>query len=400
MARFDVRYLDGSAVAERRVEAPDMRGVAAALGIAPLQVLAVRDVPSAATSPRAAAFVRARPLSLQWFSKELSILLGAGVPLLEALTTLREKEGDARSAAALDAVLERLRAGHAFSVALAARPDAFDALFLAVVASAERTGQLQQALTSHAGYLAWTGMLRDRLVAASVYPVMLLAAGSAVSMFLLIYVVPRFAGLLDGLGGDVPAASRALLALGAWAGQHPLLSLIVAASLLAAPWLVWQVKAWRERLLDAIARLPGLAERLRLIALARLYRTLAMLLSAGLPVASALPLAREVVGPRLRVPVDTAAQAVMRGERLSQALLDAGLCTPVSLRMVRVGERSGGLGTMLGEAAGFYDDELARLSELVTRLVNPLLMLVMGALIGTIVVLMYLPIFQLMEQVQ
>ena len=99
-------------------------------------------------------------------------------------------------------------------------------------------------------------------------------------------------------------------------------------------------------------------------------------------------------------PLDTAIDSVGRGERLSVALQHAGLTTPVSLRMIRVGERSGNLGPMLRKAAEFYDEELSRLTELVTRLVNPLLMLIMGVVIGGIVVLMYLPIFQLVEQVQ
>jgi general secretion pathway protein F len=134
--------------------------------------------------------------------------------------------------------------------------------------------------------------------------------------------------------------------------------------------------------------------------LAQFYRTSSMLLGAGVPAVSALGTAREVIAERLRAPLDAAIESVGRGERLSVALQLAGLTTPVSLRMIRVGERSGGLGPMLRKAAEFYDEELSRLTELVTRLVNPLLMLIMGVVIGGIVVLMYLPIFQLVEQVQ
>jgi general secretion pathway protein F len=397
MPNFDVRWLDAGAVSTRRVEAADLQAVAAALGVPAQRILSALPAVEAGQSVKAG---RREAFPLRTFSRELSVLLGAGIPLLEAVVTLREKEASASTAAALSAVEERLRAGEAFSAALGTRPEAFDALFVAVVSSAERTGQLREALDSHANYLAWVEALRDRLVSASVYPLLLAFVGSAVVLFLLIYVVPRFAGLLDGVRGDIPAASRALLALGQWTGTHPLASAALGVTLLAAPWLAWQHPALRDRLVGAMWSVPVLAGRLRLLALARLYRTLSMLLSAGVPVVPALRTARGVIAPHLRGALDAATARVGRGERLSDALLSEHLTTPVSVRMVRVGERSGSVGAMLGDAAAFYDEELARLSEVVTRLVSPLLMLMMGGLIGTVVVLMYLPIFQLMESVQ
>lgn len=397
MPEFEVRWVDGSGVATRRVEAVDAQAVARALQVAPSKIIAVRPIDPPV--PRRVGR-RAERFPLRLFSKELAVLLGAGIPLLEAITTLREKEPSARTAAALSAIGTRLQAGEALSVALAAQPTVFDALFVAVIASAERTGQLREALAAHAQYLDWAETLRERLVSASVYPLILVVSGSVVVLFLLIYVVPRFAGLLDGVGGDMPAASRALLALGGWTGAHPTLSIAMAGGLLALPWFVWQQPAWRERAGAAMWSVPVFATRLRLLALARLYRTLSMLLGAGVPVVLALRTARGVIAPHLRLALDAATHAVERGERLSDVLEREGLGTPVSVRMVRVGERSGSVGPMLGQAAAFYDEELSRMTDLVTRLVNPLLMLLMGGVIGAVVVLMYLPIFQLMEQVQ
>lgn len=398
MPQYEVQVLEAGGTRRHRVDAPDRQSVAAHLGVAPQAVLAVTEAAPAVAAARAG--WRRERFPLRLFSKELAVLLGAGIPLLEAIVTLREKESGPATVAALAAVEDRLRAGEPLSAALAPRPEAFDALFVAVVSSAERTGQLREALQSHAAYLEWVEALRARLVSASVYPLLLIGAGSAVVLFLLIHVVPRFAGLLDGVTGDIPAASRALLAVGQWTGAHPLASAALAAALLASPWLAWQQPALRVRLAAAMWRVPLLAGRLRLLALARLYRTLSMLLAAGVAMVPALRTARGVIAPHLRGALDAATGRVERGERLSEALHDCGLSTPVSLRMVRVGERSGSVGAMLGDAAAFYDEELARLTELVTRLVNPLLMLVMGGVIGAVVVLMYLPIFQLMESVQ
>lgn len=327
------------------------------------------------------------------------MLLRAGIPLLEALQTLQSQDNPPAVATALDGVIARIQLGESFSAALASQPQAFDALFVAVVEASERSGQVEQALFEQASYLAWVEQLRGKLVAAAIYPAMLVTAGTAVVLFLLVFVVPRFAGLLDGVGGELPMASKALIAVGSFSGAHPLGLLLIAAVLVALPVLAWQ-HGLREALQSRLWKLPLIGPKLHLLALAQLYRCLAMLLLAGVPVVPALVNARGVAAAHLRAALDRATEAVRLGERLSACLQREGLATPVSLRMLRVGEHSGELGAMLAQAAGFYDEELSRLSDLVTRLINPALMLIMGLVIGTVVVLMYLPIFQLADQVQ
>ncbi len=348
------------------------------------------------------AVITSRPgrFPLRQFSQELAVLLHAGIPLLEALSGLREKEASAYAASVFDVVLALVEAGQPFSAALRSRADAFDPLFVAVIASSERTGQMERGLREHAAYLAWVERLRDKLVSAAIYPITLLVAGGSVLLFLMLFVVPRFAGILEGTGQDLPAASRVLIAAGRISGAHPWL--VLGATLAFASTLVVLARdarigaAWRQ----GLWQMPLLGPRLRLLALARFYRTASMLIGAGVTAVVALRTAREVIAAPLRPGLDAAVEAIRRGERLSTAFDQHGLVTPVSLRMIRVGEKSGELGTMLGEAAAFYDEELARLTELVTRIVNPALMLVMGVVIGAIIVLMYLPIFQLVEQVQ
>ena len=394
MAEFDVRYLDAQRQPRQaRVQAGDAGGVAAALGLSPAALLAVE--PARASTPPAS---RGR-FPRRQFALQLATLLRAGIPLLEALQTLQSQDTRAGVDRVLQGVIARVQLGEPFSAALASQPEAFDALFVAVVEASERSGQLELALFQQAAYLGWVEQLRSKLVAAAIYPALLTAAGMAVVLFLLVFVVPRFAGLLEGVGGDLPFASRALMQLGAFSGAHPWALLASAAALFALP--VW---GWHHGLRDAVVhrlwQLPLLGPRLHLLSLAQLYRCLAMLLQAGVPIVAALTNARGVAAPHLRSAMDRATEAVRRGERLSSSLEREGLTTPVSLRMLRVGEHSGDLGAMLAEAAGFHDEELSRLSELVTRLVSPLLMLVMGGVIGTIVVLLYLPIFQLVDQVQ
>jgi general secretion pathway protein F len=399
MPEFVVHLIDPQRGASwRSVSAADAQAAVSALRIDPRRVLSVKAAePSPAAAPTPS---RSRAFPLRLFSQELAVLLAAGIPLLEGLVTLREKETSASVIQALDAVIEQVQSGQPLSTALKSQPDAFDSLFIAVVQASERTGQTEQALREHAAYLAWVDALRSKLVGASIYPLTLVLAGFAVIVFLLLFVVPRFAGILEGVGGDMPAASRMLISIGRVSGEHPWATAIAALTLLTLPVLAWRQGALRQWVAARLWHLPLLGPKLHLLALAQFYRTASMLLGAGVPAISALRSARAVIAPRLRGSLDAAIERVDQGERLSVALQRSGLTTPVSLRMIRVGERSGGLGPMLRNAAEFYDEELSRLTEFVTRLVNPVLMLVMGVVIGSIVVLMYLPIFQLVEQVQ
>jgi general secretion pathway protein F len=403
MPQYLIRVFDPAlgAAASRRVEALDRQGVAAAaaaLGVAPQHLLEVQELGDSGAT--AAARGRHGRFPLQLFSQELAVLLDAGIALLEALTTLREKENQAQVRAALDGVIEAVSQGQPLSAALRQQPQAFDELVCAIVAANERTGQLSVALAQHARYLAWVESLRSRLVAACVYPAMLLLVGGAVILFLLLFVLPRFAGILDGLGDELPWASRALIGFGQTAGAHPWLVLGGITALAGAGLALGRHAGLRQRLQAALWTLPGLGPRLRVLALARLYRSLSMLLGSGVPALAALRIVQPLVAAPWRPAVAAAAAQVADGGRFSDALEAQDLATPVARRMVRVGERSGELPAMLERAAAFHDEEAVRLTELLTRAINPALMLIMGVLIGGIIVLMYLPIFQLVEQVQ
>lgn len=388
MPQYRVRLAGGDV---HLVQATAPEAALAGLGVDPRRVLAVE-----ATSAAIAAHAGRRRLDERLFAQELAVLLDAGIPLLEAVQTLREK-GTGAAADPLDRILAALREGQAFSAALEVA--GIDRLFVALAAASERSGQLPHTLARHAEWLAWSAALRQRLLAAAVYPALLMAASLAVIAFLLLFVLPRFAGVFDGLAQELPAASRWLLALGQAAASRPVATLLVFAALPLTALTVWRWPVARGLSQRMLQRLPGIGPRLREIALARLYRVLALLLEAGIPALPALRLTDGMLNTPMRLRLQAAAAAVERGQRLSDALQAQGLATPVALRMLRVGERSGSLPLMLSRAAAFHDEALAQLSDLVQRTVNPLLMLVMGGVIGGIVVLMYLPIFSLVESV-
>lgn len=399
MPHYRVRVQEPpSGAREVLVKADDPSSIAQALGIAPAWILSVQTESAASAGAEAGRRRRHRGrLDLRLFAQQLSVLLRAGIPLLESLETLGEKSPDATE---LDSVIAALREGQSLSAALQRDSQGFDPLFVAVVSASERNGQMATALADHAAYLGWTAALRARLVAAATYPLMLLAVGGAVVLFLMLYVMPRFAAVFEGLGQAVPAGSRWLLGLSMTASAHPgptlLLGLLVA---LAAVWLSRSAAAGAA-LSAWLWSWPQLGPRLRELALARLYRCLSHLLAAGVPALQALQLSTSLLPSALRPALVAAAGDVASGLRLSQAFDRHRLATPVASRMLRVGESSGQSAAMLQQAAAFHDDEIARLTDVLVRVLNPMLMLVMGVVIGGIVVLMYLPIFTLMEQVQ
>ncbi len=394
MPEFTVRLLRDGTLQTQRVQALDAAGVAAAVGSAPQMILSAEEVAQPVQAWRGGRF----PLRL--FSQDLAMLLDAGIPLLEALRALREKEKQGGVAQTLDGLIGRVTDGQALSAAFAADSIAFGSLLPAVAAASERAGQLPATLREHADYLAWTEALRSRILAAATYPALLLAVGGAVVVFLLVYVMPRFAGLLDGVEVQIPWGSRLLLTVGNASAQHPWALLLGLALLAVAMAAALGSPAVRQQVLAGCWRLPWLGQRMQMVGLARLYRTLGMLGGAGVPVYQALELAAPTAAAPLQSALSRVAGQVLQGRRLSEALADAGLAGAVSRRMVEVGERSGSLPQMLTRAAAFHDEEVARLAEFIARVVNPVLMLVMGVVIGGLVVLMYLPIFQLVEQVQ
>ncbi len=333
------------------------------------------------------------PLTL--FARELLALLGSGLSLVEALQTLAEKESRAETRKLLELVLGHIYEGESLSAAIERYPASFPPLFVASVRASEKTSNLAEALVRFVAYQEQLEVLRKKIVAASIYPVLLLLIGGLVALFLLGWVVPRFAAIYEGNLERLPFASRLLMEWGELFQQHAGLIGMLALAVIFG--LVQSLRQPRTRaaISRRIWRLPGIGENLRVFQLTRFYRTVGMLLSGGIPMVSALTMAEGLLHPELRVRLAAAAREIREGKPTSQAMEGAGLTTPVALRMLRVGERSGRMGEMMESAAAFHDEELARSVDWFTRLIEPLLMVFIGLTIGVIVVLLYMPIFEL-----
>ena len=344
--------------------------------------------------------MRRTPFPLLLFSQELLALTEAGLTLVEAIATLAEKEARPDCRKILDDILARLHEGRPLSQALQAHARVFPALYVATVRASEHTGAVGPALSRYIAYHVQLDSVRKKVVSASIYPLLLVIAGGAVTAFLLAYVVPRFSRIYDSLGSDLPLLSRLLLAWGRLLEAHGSLVLAGAAAVAAASAYAFTRAGWRARALQLLWGVPAAGARMRVYELARFYRMLGMLLKGGTPIAEALSMVSGVLQPGLRAHLAGSLQSIAEGRSISHAMEAHGLATPVALRLLRVGERTGRMGEMMERIAAFHDEEMARWVERFTRLFEPLLMAFIGLVIGFIVVLMYLPIFELAGSLQ
>jgi general secretion pathway protein F len=384
-----------------RVESLDFQGLDEASAIQQAEsrgytVLAVHAKSGFGTPWRS----RGERFPLTLFSQELLVLLHAGLPLVEAIDTLaaREKRGEFR--ALLERISAILRQGSKLSSALEQFPQAFPPLYVATVHASEKTSDLVPALQRYVAYHNQLEAIRKRLVNASIYPMLLIGVGGLVSLFLLLYVVPRFSHVYEERGVDLPLVSRVLVAWGRMAeGNGTLVFGALVGLAVAAVWALRSTEV-RARIEAVLWRIPAIGERLKLYQLARFYRTIGMLLRGGMPLLPALQMGRELLHPVLRDRLTAAGRAISEGRPVSASMDEHGLTTAVALRLLAVGEQSGNMGEMMDRIATFHDEEISRWVEWFTRLFEPILMAVIGLIIGAIVVLMYMPIFELAGSVQ
>ena len=334
------------------------------------------------------------------FSQELLALLDAGLSLVEALETLAEKERHTEAKKVFDSLVARLYEGQTLSAALQDFPAVFPPLFVATVRASEKTGGLSEALSRFFAYQSQLDFVRKKVVSASIYPVLLMVVGGVVVLFLMSYVVPKFSVIYEGNGTNLPWLSQVLMQWGGLIKTHGEMVLLIATGVIFVAVYGLTRPTLREFLLLKLWQIPAIGESMHVYQLARFYRTLSMLLKGGIPVVGALDMVSGLLQPILRGRLKLATLAIREGQPVSRAMEEQQLTTSVSLRMLRVGERTGNMGEMMERIAVFYDEEMARKVDWFIKMFEPILMAVIGLVIGVIVVLMYMPIFELAGSIQ
>ena len=334
------------------------------------------------------------------FSIELMSLFEAGLNVVEALQTLSEKEAYGERQVVLSGLLGAISRGESFSQAVSRFPQHFSPLYVATLKASERTGNVREALSRYIAYQEALDRVRKKVLAAAIYPAILIVVGALVLSFLMFYVVPRFARVYEDISGNLPFFSAMLLAVGRSIHQHGwMVGLLGACTVAFGVWGASQA-SFRAWLNQHLWQIPGLGQRMKTYQLARLYRMLGMLLRAGIPLVQALNMVRDLLSAHLRPHLVHARELIEQGKSMSAAFDATELATPVAARMMAVGERSGEMGEMMEQIARFHDDEISRFIDWFTRAFEPILMAVLGVAVGGVVVLMYMPVFELAGSIQ
>jgi len=395
--KFDIKAVRSpGGVVALTLDAVDERDAKAQAGAQGYSVLTVKAQQSWSVSGR----LRSAKFPLMLFSQELLSLMSAGLTVVEGIGTLAENETRPEIKKILQQLVTHMYEGRTLSYSLQSFPTVFPPLYVSTVRASEKSGDLSEALTRYIAYQNQVDVVRKKVVSASVYPAILIGAGGLVTIFLMSFVVPRFSRIYEDMGTNLPLMSRLMLQWGKLLETNGRYVYSALALGIAAMVYVGARRETRTWLMQRLMKIPAAGERMRIYQLARFYRTLGMLLRGGTPVGPALKMVSEMLQPELRVYLDGAAKKITEGRSISFAMETHRLTTPVSLRMLQVGERTGEMGEMMERIGAFYDEEMARWVEWFTRLFEPLLMMVIGVVIGLIVVLMYLPIFDLAGSLQ
>ncbi len=330
------------------------------------------------------------------FNQELLVLMKAGLPIIQTLDTILEKEEHGKLADILRQVREDIKGGAALSDAFEKHPGVFSHIYIASIRAGERTGDLPQTLRRYIAFTKRVEGFRKKVISAFIYPAIIFTLSFLAIAVLLIYVVPTFTKIFTEAGSQLPLPTQILIALTTYLKKYVLLlvAIIIAVTLLLRRWGATErgrylVDGWK-------LRFPFVGKLVNTYAITGFSRTLATVLGSGIPVVEAL---RMSVGTLNNVVLERrlleAVGRVEEGTMLTTAIEKVRIMPPLALRMLGVGESTGALEEMLGEISDYFEEELDRTLHILTTAIEPAVLIIMGFIIGAIVITMYLPIFKL-----
>ncbi len=330
------------------------------------------------------------------FNQELATLLKAGMPLVQSLDILRHRLSNPLFKSVLDDVYDKVRAGTSLSDAFASHGDLFAGVYTASLMAGEKSGSLETVLRRYVSYTKIIGTVKRRALAALVYPSVLIALSLVVVSIIVLKVVPEFADFYRSFGKELPFITRAIVAFSAFARQD-FLFILIGIALVVGGTMTWVKRpGQRERFDRVVLRIPAVGSTVRKFVTSQMARTLATLLGGGIPLVNAIEITGRSIGNRYMARhFDVVGRKVREGEAFATALEEEGVFPAVAVKMAEVGESTGALGEMLNSLADFYDEEIeSDLGRFVT-LVEPVLLVIMGLVIASLLLALYMPLFQL-----
>lgn len=334
------------------------------------------------------------------FTRQLATMIDAGLAMVQSLQALTEQTSNKVMRDVIKDVTSRVEGGDGFSEALSKHPKVFNKLYVCMVAAGERGGLLAEILARLATYLENTARLRKKVKSAMMYPVGVTLVALAITIFLLVKVVPVFGEIYAGFGSKLPAPTQGLIDISKWM-QKWIYLLIPAAGAGVYGWMMWiKTPKGREFWDRYRIRLPIFGHIAHKICLARFTRTLASLVRSGVPILEVLGIVANTCGNVvMEKAIRTASVDIERGEGLAIAIGKHPIFPSMLIRMMTAGEQTGKVEQMLERVSDFYDDEVETILSGLTSLIEPLLIVFLGCTVGGIAICMFLPIFKMSELV-
>ncbi len=337
---------------------------------------------------------------LPGFSRQLSAMLSAGMPIVATLDALEEQSDNPNFRGVISQLKASIENGAAFSDALRQFPSVFDSLYANMVRGGEQGGQLSETIARLAGFLESTAKLRRKVKSAMMYPIIILCIACIIAIAMIMFIVPVFGEMFADFGADLPAPTQFLLDLSDGMKKYGIYIVvgIVIAVIAFKKWKATPAGAYQLDMMSLKA--PVFGELRKKVSSARFSRTFGQLIKSGVPILQALDIVSGATGSVVAEKiVKDASKAVENGEPLSSALLDQAVFPILLVRMLQAGEKTGKIDEMMDNIADFYDDEVETMLAGLTSLLEPLLMVFLGVIIGGIVLCMFLPIFKMGEVV-
>jgi type IV pilus assembly protein PilC len=382
-----------------RIEGPDTMAVAAELRRQGLLVIDVREQ-GVAHRDIFEPFKKVKLGDIVVFTRQFATMINAGLPIVRALYVLSEQTESQKLREIIVSVRREVEAGSALSEALCRHPSVFDRLYVEMVRAGETGGILDEILLRVATQLEGDQELRRRVRSAMTYPTVVLVLAVLAASFMLIFIVPVFARMFEDLGGTLPLPTRVAM------GLSDLLTSLYGVFLYAAmgagvfAFLRWKDTERGRKVWDrAVLQIPfKIGDIVRKVALARFARTLGTLSAAGVPILQAIEVtATSSCNRVIEEALLRSRDAVRAGSPIHAPLEDAPVFPPMVTRMIAVGEETGDIDGMLAKVAEFYESEVDASVKALTAIVEPLMIVVVGAIVGGIIIAMYLPMFRIFE---
>ena len=330
------------------------------------------------------------------FSRQLATLVSAGVPIVQGLNILTEQIQSVIFRQIINAIRSDIENGIAIADAMKKHPKAFSELYVSMIRAGETGGVLDAILERLSSYLEAAEELRGKVKGAMVYPLVVSGVAGAVTLFLLIAVIPTFKSVFASFGGELPLPTRILLAVSDFLRHNFIYLLMIPAGIFFAMKNWCKTEAGRTFVDDKTIRLPVFGDLLKKVAVSKFTRTLGKLIKSGVPILQALDTVAKTSGNKVvENAIMKARESIREGEKIADPLKESGIFPPMVIQMISVGEETGNLEIMLTKIADFYDQEVDTAVKAMTSLIEPVIICVMGVVIGSIVICMFLPIFQM-----